>query len=54
MYRGVTLGASIAEDFKAVDNAVAHGSRGTRRGLDFEFRGPNPKLKFGCSIWQIL
>ena len=49
MYRGVTLGASIAED-----NAVAHVSRGTRRGLDFEFHEPNPKLKLGCNIWQIL
>ena len=27
-------------------------SRGTRRGLDFELREPNPKSKLGCNVWQ--
>ena len=37
---------------KATDDSLARVSRGTRRGLDFEFREPNPKLKSGCNIWE--
>ena len=39
---------------KATHDSVARVSRGTRRGLDFELRQPDPKLKSGCSVWQTL
>ena len=48
IYRGVTLRASIVEDFQS--NTRLSGSR-TRRGLDFELREPNSKLKSGCNVW---
>ena len=38
----------------SVHDSVAHVSRDTRRGLDFELREPNPKSKSGCNVWQIL
>ena len=54
MCRGITLAASIAEDFESIRQLVGlRFSRYTTRTW-FEFRGPNPKLYSGCNIWQIL
>ena len=39
---------------KATDNSVARVLRVTQQGLYFELCKPNPKLKSGCNVWQIL
>ena len=51
--RFVNESLSIAEDFQS--NTRLSGlpfARYTGRGLDFELRGPNSRLKSGCNVWQ--
>jgi len=48
------LALRLLDTLKTTDNSVARLPQDTRRRLDFEFREPNPKLKSGCNICQIL